>query len=257
MIKWILLIVALVVLLVPRRRSSLVIVTAHYNEDIEWLKKSKYPVVLCDKPGAKSSSFTPDKSCTLDVNRGREASSYLKYIVENYDRLPDRIAFIHGHETAEHQRYPGHILQAIDDAREDFDFINLNNDIHLEKSSCSTKIPESKVTTTCDFTHIFNNLMKKDWETLFKPMVGFELPEYLRFGAHSQFITTRKAIRRHSKERYQKLLDYMIEEGQNDYDRGLVLEFLWESILSGHGADMCKTLEDCTNSGYRKSRFYS
>jgi hypothetical protein len=133
------------------------------------------------------------------------ASSFLKYIVENYDRLPERIAFIHGHEETHHQRYPGHILQAIDDARIDSDFINLNNDIHLEKSSCSTKIPESKVTTTCDFTHVFS-LMKKDWETLFKPIVKFDMPEYLRFGAHSQFITTRRAIQRHTKEQYQKLL---------------------------------------------------
>jgi hypothetical protein len=35
----------------------------------------------------------------------------------------------------------------------------------------------------------------------------------------------------------------MIEEGQNDYDRGLVLEFLWESILGGQGPDMCKMME--------------
>jgi hypothetical protein len=106
MIKWVLLVIAIVTLLFVKKKSNLVIVTAHYNEDLEWLKKSRHPVVLCDKPGAKSSSFTPDKSCTLNVNRGREASSFLKYIVENYDRLPERIAFIHGHEETWHQRYP-------------------------------------------------------------------------------------------------------------------------------------------------------
>lgn len=29
---------------------------------------------------------------------GREASVYLQYIVEEYDRLPETIVFIHGHE---------------------------------------------------------------------------------------------------------------------------------------------------------------
>ena len=132
MIKWILILVSFVLLLLIKKKSSLVIVTTHYNEDLEWLKKSKYPVVLCDKPGAKSSSFIPDKKCTIDVNKGQEASSYLKYIIENYDNLPERIAFIHGHEESYHQKYPKHILEAIDDARTDLDFVSISNWIHQQ-----------------------------------------------------------------------------------------------------------------------------
>jgi hypothetical protein len=251
MIKWILLIVALIILLVPRRNSSLVIVTAHYNEDIEWLKKSKYPVVLCDKPGAKSSSFTPDKSCTLQVNKGREASSYLKYIVENYDRLPDRIAFIHGHETAGHQKYPKHLLQAIDDAKE-LDYVSLNNWIHMKKRVCET---DTYLGTECgSWTAAFDD-MKEHWESLFRPIVGFDMPEYVRFDASAQFVVTRKAIQRHPKESYQKLLDYMIEDGQNDFVRGVVMEFMWQSIFSDTRNDVCENMKECTDKENRKKMF--
>jgi hypothetical protein len=232
-------------------KPSLVIVTAHYNEDIEWLRKTKYPVVLCDKPGAKSSSFTPDKSCTLPVNKGREASSYLKYIVENYDRLPDRIAFIHGHEETVHQKYPKHILKAIDDAK-DLDYVSLNNWIHMKKRVCET---DTHLGTECgSWTAAFDD-MKEHWESLFKPIVKYEMPEYFRFDASAQFVVTRKAIQRHPKEVYQKLLDYMIEDGQNDFVRGVVMEFMWQSIFSDTRNDVCDTMNECSNEEYRKTRF--
>ena len=213
MIKWILLVIGLIILMVPRRRSSLVIVTAHYNEDLEWLKKSKYQVVLCDKPGAKSSSFTPDKSCTLDVNKGQEASSYLKYIVENYDRLPDRIAFIHGHEETYHQKYPKHLLEAIDDARKDLDFVSLDNWIHLQVRN-DRDFPDIKVhknSHTPGTGHEQVVLIQDHWNFL-KTFVKFDImPQYLRYNGHAQFIVSRNAIYKHSKETYKKLLPFVID----------------------------------------------
>lgn len=242
-------------------RKRLVIVTAHYSEDLEWLKKSKYPVILCDKPGAKSSSFTPDKKCTLNVNRGREASSYLKYIVEYYDNLPDRIVFLHGHENAVHQKYPKHLLQAIDDARKDLDFVSLNNFINLKKSHGEPpKLPVHEYSQEFgDWKPAFDD-MKENWETLFKPIVGFDMPEYFRFDISAQFIVTRKAIHRHSKHVYQKLLNYVIEDGKNDHTRGAVLEFLWQSIFTDIKNDLCNEPTDpmykeCTNENYLRSRF--
>ena len=36
------------------------------------------------------------------TNRGNEASSYLQYIVEHYDNLPEWSIFIHGNEYSHH-----------------------------------------------------------------------------------------------------------------------------------------------------------
>ena len=239
-------------LFIKRKSSSLVIVTAHYNEDLEWLRKSKYPVVLCDKPGAKVSSFTPDKKCTLDVNRGRESSSYLKYIVEHYDNLPERIAFIHGHEETYHQKYPKHILETIDDARKDLDFVSLNNWLHMKKRVCES---ETFMGTPCgDWTAAFDD-MKEHWETLFKPIVKYDMPDYFRFDASAQFIVSRKAILRHPKKAYQNLLDYMIDPNGNDFVRGVVMEFLWQSILSDVKNDVCSNMKECSYEEYKKSHF--
>lgn len=243
--------ISLILLVSIKKRHSLVIVSAHYNEDLEWLKKSKHKVVVCDKAGSKPSSFTPDAKCTLDVNKGREPSSYLKYIVEHYDNLPERVAFIHGHEDAHHQRYPKHILQAIEDARPDLDFVSLNNLINLKMRVCETK---NYLGTECgNWTAAFDN-MKERWETLFKPILGFDMPEYFRFDMGAQFIVSRKAIHRHPKETYQKLLDYMLEP--DDYLHGVVLEFLWQSLFTDVKNDICNRIKDCSDEGYRKFHYF-
>lgn len=105
------------------------IVTSHWKEDLDWLKQSKWPVVLIDKEGADPSWLTPQH---VIPNKGREVSVYLKYIIENYDNLPDNIAFIHGHETAWHQHYPNPLLDLIECANiENYGFISLNNWVRM------------------------------------------------------------------------------------------------------------------------------
>lgn len=52
---WLSFVIFVIVVLVGiylTRPDHLVIVTAHWNEDLSWLKKSKWPVIVCDKEGA-------------------------------------------------------------------------------------------------------------------------------------------------------------------------------------------------------------
>ena len=82
--------------------TELVIVSAHYNEDLEWLKKAPVPVVVCGKEGEKDAAIPSNRKCKT-INEGNEASSYIKFIIEYYDNLPQYVLFIHGHETSPHQ----------------------------------------------------------------------------------------------------------------------------------------------------------
>ena len=104
---------------------SLTIVTSHWKEDLTWLTKSKFPVVLIDKEGADPSPFVPQH---VIPNLGRESTAYLKYIIENYDSLPEAVAFIHGHETAPHQNHDRPLLEVIEGANwAKYGFIPLGN----------------------------------------------------------------------------------------------------------------------------------
>ena len=62
------------------------IVVARYNEDIEWI--------------ADNNKIIYNKGILLNINNeylleniGRESETYLHYIIDNYDNLPDVVVF--------------------------------------------------------------------------------------------------------------------------------------------------------------------
>ena len=72
------------------------IVVARYAEDLNWLDKYT-PVLQIQNKGDLNTIPDKMKSCTRTIkNVGLEAHSYLEYIIENYDNLPEHILFIQG-----------------------------------------------------------------------------------------------------------------------------------------------------------------
>ena len=238
--------------------SDLVIVTAHFAENLDWLLKSKHPVIVCDKPGAKPMKFTADPKCSIVKNRGREASSFLKFIVEYYHRLPRYVAFLHGHETAWHHRLPMSLLDAIDRAKRDqFDFINLNNVKHskvITDDALSNVKHHAKHLEVGHRGHLF---LQKTWSDHFEPILKIPFPTHLQFMCCAQFIVSARAIRRHPLSTYQALYDLVMDPSHRDeWAVATGLEFVWH-IIFGESADMCKDseTEKCTEAHYLASRF--
>jgi hypothetical protein len=115
--------------------NDTVIVTSHFSEKLDWLvnyKKLFKDIIVCDKIGSEKMSEDilnnlNCHSCPKIENTGREATAYLNYIISNYDNLPENIAFIHGHETAWHQKSPYHLIDTILKAKTDkYNYISLN-----------------------------------------------------------------------------------------------------------------------------------
>lgn len=229
----------------------LVIVVSHWYENLNWLKNSPWEVVVCDKNGSAKSPFSPNKKCTLDINKGREASTYLKYIVEYYDKLPDHIAFIHGHEYgAWHQKYPGHLFEAIRKARvSEYDYISLNNFFQIKTrfKFCECYINPKLDGHLAEAPDLFK-CIEEHWD-IFQPIFKTEeCPGYFRYNCGAQFIVSRKAIRQYPISFYKSLLRYMLD-GSNDYTKGVTLESVWGIIF---GEDDNTIMNDLQ---YRKTRF--
>ena len=225
------------------------IVVAHFKEDLSWLEKSPYPVVVCDKAGAlQPSPFQSDPKCSLPVNLGREAASYLKYIIEYWDELPEHVAFIHGHEDAWHQKYPGSLLDAMKNARIDkYDYISLNNWIHVSTPvRFCTSLDVYPRGETNSHPEVFM-LFKHHWD-LFKQIFKKEsVPEYFKFNCSAQFIVSRNAIKNNPKTLYEELFQFV----KNDtYWTTILLEFAWDNLF-GDIQDYADDEE------YRKLRFSS
>lgn len=243
--------------------TDVVIVTAHYKEDLNWLLNSKHPIVMCDKVGADPSPFSPDPKCSLSFNKGREAGSFLKFIIEYYDALPKHVAFIHGHEETYHQRLPFGILEAIDRAKKDkYGYISLNNLLQVtgeDFENTQFSIPVAKDTWVSEYGVWVHPLIKSAWDEYFKPMLGYECPKNMRYECCAQFIVSRDAILRHPKSAYEKLFKFVTDPDKDDYKNGFVLEFTWHMIF-GEPPDMCDVSSDlmsseCTDAGFLKSRF--
>lgn len=66
--------------------SDFHIVSAHWGEDINWLKRSGYSYSICDK--TSNPMYEGTGECDVDVNKGNECLAYLQYIINNYDDLP-------------------------------------------------------------------------------------------------------------------------------------------------------------------------
>lgn len=79
---------------------SVHVVVAKYNEDVSWIKNLKYPVFVYDK-----SSNPIDNSFRLS-NIGREAHTFLYYIVSNYNSLADYTIFLQGNPYDHAKKIP-------------------------------------------------------------------------------------------------------------------------------------------------------
>jgi hypothetical protein len=191
--------------------TPLIIVSAHFKENLGWLKKSTHPVVVCSKEGASTPEIPGEPRCKLP-NFGREASSYLKFIVEFYDALPVRVAFIHGHERAWHQNLD--ILTAIQSARPDVPYVSLNNMFYDDR--------------TID-NHVYASFIPT-WNTHFKPYVKRDLPARIFHDCCAQFIVHRDAIHALPHEAYQHWLD-LLKNSKDDYTLGMQIEYVWHIIF--------------------------
>lgn len=76
--------------------DPLEIVSCHYKEELLWLEDSPYPVNVVGKEGGDTPLLETSKFKSVNVipNFGLEASSYLWFIIERYDSLPERVAFM-------------------------------------------------------------------------------------------------------------------------------------------------------------------
>jgi hypothetical protein len=200
--------------------ADLVVVSSHYNEDLRWLETVTEKIVLCSK-------VLPSPLCKIDVNRGREASSYLKFIIDNYNHLPKYIAFIHGHESSWHQKH--NVIKALKCARytdPNNGFISLNNHKY-EKRFVNGKDNIG-----------WGKVMLKEWNTLFRPFLNRDPPVMIHHDCCAQFVVSRNRILARPLEAYKTWFNALIstKNKEEDYILGVVFEYLWPLIFGENDA---------------------
>lgn len=147
----------------------------------------------------------------VPLNKGNEASGYLKYIIDHYDAMPEYVVFIHDHEYSWHHQ--GNIVHRIQERiGHKTKFENLNS--FLWTKDTIEWFPEIRV-----------------WYARYlKTEVG-SIKQYGDFmTGHlgcAQFIVHRDKIQRISLSCYVSLYYWILNTNIPDYYSGRFLEYTW------------------------------
>ena len=197
------------------------VVIAHYNEDLNWtnqIDRTRFNVQIYSKTNREYNFHEP--------NRGNEATAYLKYIVDNYDSLPEHNIFLHGHDSAYHQEISNTVLLQSLKLTPAFNYFNINRrDYYIH-----------------DFINQYPkeyNLLKQYWT-----FEGILIPEQMSFYSCAQFYVHRSLILKHPKSLYENMIEWLnttnmdseLGVGTNFYS-ARIFEYMWHVIFTGDGKE--------------------
>jgi hypothetical protein len=190
--------------------SSVHVVIAHYKEDLDWIKSIKYPITVVTKHQYQAETIP---------NKGHEASSYLEYIITNYDKLSDYTIFVHGHRNAWHHK------QNMDDKINALQFKHDYYNINDQGIGELIKFPAS-------YSKMVE--LKDPVEKILSREIDFSKVVYR---CSAQFYVKRETILQHPKETYQKLLDWIYNSKEPSFWTSRMFEYIWHIIFTGQYVD--------------------
>jgi hypothetical protein len=174
-----------------QKHKNAIIVIAKFNEDMRWVNQLRYNYKIYDK--------------SKDIpNVGREAETYLRYIIENYNNLPDYVVFLQG-------RPFDHLKEG------NVEFINrsidlLNSSDHAVNLTYLTLEPHNLHTrTTQAFMALFDS----------------PLPDRFRVSYGAQYIVPKSCILNRKKEFYEVIRNVMVNVNNTKQSRSNCLVCPW------------------------------
>ena len=197
------------------------VVVARYKEDTSWTKRVKYPCLVYDKENPRNPYNVP-------VNKGHEASVYFKYIIDHYDKLPDYIVFVHGHESAGHHKKS--IVGKINSLQFDNRYENINDPDppHIITTEVT---PDNLLAINKLDPNVTTAWWKDVMEEFFGPIES--LPKVVNKDiCCAQFVVTRDMIRKHPLRFYQKQYDWLLATDTPANYPAVFYEWVWKFVFS-------------------------
>jgi len=135
-------------------------------------------------------------------NIGREQSSFIWYIIDNYSTLSGWYAFVQGIPT---DHCPN---------------------IMKELEHVDNKVLASVMYTCDNFARMQDHI---EMDSIFNSLFKGEAPKQYTFGAGGQFMVNAETIKKRSKQFYKNCYDLIMKQKINKVEYGF--ERLWETIL--------------------------
>jgi hypothetical protein len=202
------------------------IVVSAYNKNLGFLRKFDAGLILVYDHGP----WMPENAFLREAryrykripNKGCEASAYLRYIIDHYHALPERVVLLHDEEVSPH--HEGSLVSLVRQALlKDARYINLNR---------------------YTWRNIDSALTFRGFESWYAALVAPYCGDLARFGnfleGHqgcAQFVVTPECIRRCPRKMYVDLYEFCMRaeepEGHPPNGFGYFMEYIWH-IIFGH-----------------------
>jgi hypothetical protein len=184
-------------------------VVSRYKKDVNWVYKLKNinKFFIYDKE-------MPENPYNIPVNKGNEASVYLKYIVDNYYNLPDFTFFIHDDEYAWH--HSGSIIDRFNEAI-------MSNELYYN------------INDKC----VLGSILSNEWYNTILNWYYFYIENYipmdslpnkdftLNHRGSAQFLVHKSLITKLPLEFYENLYKWIITTNMSNDKSGRFLEWTW------------------------------
>jgi len=166
----------------------------------------------------------PKNPLNIPVNKGNEASVYLKYIVDYYENLPDFTFFIHDEEYSWH--HSGSIIDKYNEAVKSKKlYYNIND--------------KNKWDTRNSITKEHGKEVYNDFMIWYKKYLGGYIPIFFipsdfiyGYNGSAQFLVHKNRIRNLPKEFYENLYKWIITTDLTNDISGRYLEWTWHVMWS-------------------------
>ena len=186
----------------------MVVVICHFKENLDWVKNLKHRYIIYNKNSEEQHLY--------DINLpnvGFDTIVYLKYIIDNYDNLPDFVCFS--------QDNPFFHCENFLDKVNEFDFTK--KFLPLGKTYIRDTIELDRA-----IEYANNN------------QITYELP--IKFINSAQCIVSKELILMRTKNSYQKIKDSIPLEVISNIN--YLIEYLWPTIL-GFNNELILSLNNC------------
>lgn len=206
------------------------ILIAHFNEDLSWSNNLKFDGEIIIY--SKTNNSIPERY--VSVNKSQEVPMYLKYIIDNYNNLPDKTLFLHGHSKSQHQDFDSRFI--CENVKWDCDvFFSVNRREWYQEVSKNYQLSENS----------FDVWLTTYWY-LFEDFLPFP-KDGVFFYSGAQFVVDKKLILQYPKSFYENLYKWSITEEINlppqtsDEISSRVFEYTWHYIFTKNPIEKHKT----------------
>lgn len=195
-------------------QSNTIVVVSRHKKDVSWTSKlvdNQFRVLIYDHSAHKNHPYFVPK------NKGREASVYIKYILDYYEHLTPYTVFIQDSEYSWHQ--DGSLVDLItNQLQKKIKFTGLNN-------KCMGFIKSNPMWPD----------MQAYWKKTLEPYFG-DIEQYgnftLGYNCCAQFIVNKNVIQKYPKEMYEKIYAYLMDDDVDEKVKGHMLEYTWNLMYN-------------------------